>query len=133
MCIRDSVGRGEVAIDAAKARRLELLGLYDTAYRTAYRTADDAFQHPAGRGPRAPPNVGDRLWYDVATDELATAMTRLNTQTENDAATLANSVRDAGLAAKAAVRTWSATRLRRPLSDDERVARTCLLYTSRCV
>ena len=118
------VGRGEVAIDAAKARRLELLGLYDTAYRTAYRTADDAFQHPAGRGPRAPPNVGDRLWYDVATDELATAMTRLNTQTENDAATLANSVRDAGLAAKAAVRTWSDTRLRRTLSDDERVART---------
>lgn len=118
------VGRGTAAIDAAKARRLELLTDYDAAYREAYRRADDAFQHPAGRGPRAPPNEGNRLWFDVACDALTTAMTGLRTQTQTDAASLYTSVQDAGIAAKAAVRTWSDTRLRRELTADERVRRS---------
>lgn len=118
------VGRGTAAVDAAKARRLELLTTYSTTYREAYRRADDAFQHPASQPARAPPNEGTRLWYDVAVDALTTAMTGLRTQTETDAGTLATNLRNAGIAAKAAVRTWSDTRLRRQLTDDERTRRT---------
>ena len=117
------VGRGATSIDSAKTRRLDLIDQYRAAYSEAYRAADDAWQHPTGSPARAPPNLGSRLWYDVVTDELATTMTRLRTQTETDAATLFNDLRDAGLAAKAAVRTWSDTRLRRTLSSDETVAR----------
>lgn len=118
------VGRGTAAIDAAKTRRLELLAAYDTAYREAYRRADDAFQHPTGQPARAPPNEGARLWYDVAVDVLTTAMRDLRRQTDTDAETLATNLRTTGLAAKAAVRTWSDTRLRRQLTDDERTRRT---------
>ncbi|MCW3494226.1 hypothetical protein [Microbacterium sp. SSM24] len=118
------VGRGTAAIDAAKTRRLELLTSYTATYREAYRRADDAFQHPTGGPARAPPNEGTRLWYDVAVDALTTAMTGLRTQTETDAGTLATNLRNAGTAAKAAVRTWSDTRLRRHLSDDERARRS---------
>jgi hypothetical protein len=118
------VGRGTAAIDAAKTRRLELLTTYSSTYREAYRRADDAFQHPTGRPARAPPNEGTRLWFDVAVDALTTAMTGLRTQTTTDAETLATNLRNAGIAAKAAVRTWSDTRLRRQLTDDERARRT---------
>lgn len=118
------VGRGTTAIDAARTRRLDLIDQYRAAYAEAYRTADDSWQHPAGRPARAPPNQGGRLWYDVVTDELATTMTRLRAQTETDTTTLSTGLRDAGLAAKAAVRAWSDTRLRRTLTSEESAART---------
>ncbi len=121
--IDTDVSTGATAIDAAKQRRLDLLTRYSAAYGEAYRAADNAWQHPAGRPARAPPNEGGRLWYDLATDELTANMTRLRARTETEAGTLSSGLRDAGTAAKAAVRSWSDRRLRRTLTADEAAAR----------
>jgi len=119
------VGSGRAAIKAAGDRREELIDLYETAYGDAYLAADDAWQHPAGRQPRAPPNTADgKLWYDVVSDALAASMEDLRSQTEDDVADAEIGLDDAGKSAKKAVRDWADRRLRRTLTDDEKAART---------
>lgn len=118
------VGRGTTGVDTAKIRRLALIDRYEAAYDTAYVNADNDFQRIGTENPRAPPNENGALWLNVVRDELTTAMASRRTRTENDAAAIANRIREAGLSTKAAVRIWSDTRLRRHLSDAERIART---------
>ncbi|EID79115.1 putative membrane protein, partial [Rhodococcus opacus RKJ300 = JCM 13270] len=117
--IRDDIGKGVVAIEAARDRRVELLKIYQAAYLKAYRKADDAFQERKPIGQRRPANLGSKLWYDVAVDELAVAMKQRNEQVAFDAKGLVDELQKAGLAARTALREWADRRLRRDVSADE--------------
>ncbi len=117
--IRDDVGKGVVAIEAALDRRLDLLKVYEAAYLRAYRKADDAFQERKPVGQRRPPNLGAKLWYDVAADELALAMKQRREQAALDAKGLVDELQKAGLSARTALREWADKRLRRTVTADE--------------
>jgi hypothetical protein len=118
------VSAGMVAITAASERRTALIDQYEGAYQQAYDNADDAWQHPPGREPRAPPNTKDgKVWLYEVSDELAASMEDLRAGTAADAATLASGLTKTGRDAKRAVRDWSDKRLRRTLTGEQQAAR----------
>jgi hypothetical protein len=119
--IDDDVAKGVLAHEAGATRRLDLLKLYETAYSTAYRTADDAWQakQPADRR-HAPALPDGRVWIDAARDDLAASMKKLRAQVDTDRDALVKDLKDAGLRARAALREWVAKRLHTKLTDDQR-------------
>jgi hypothetical protein len=128
--VDDDVAKGVVAHEAAGARRLELLTLYEQAYRDAYRRADTNWQRfgtanpqpdapPPTDPPRRAPNTEDgKVWYDVVTDQLAVDMRTRREATTTNQKTLVDALRDAGTRARAALREWAAKRLRRKVDAD---------------
>ncbi|GGL14585.1 hypothetical protein [Nocardia jinanensis] len=116
--IHRDVGRGVVAIEAAAARRKELIEGYREEYRDAYRRADDDFQARLPTEPRRPANLGENLWFDVVDDRLTAAMRTLTDRTTDDAAGLVATLRNAGIKAGAAVRDWADRRLHRSFVAD---------------
>jgi hypothetical protein len=128
--VDDNVAKGVVAHEAAGARRLEVLGLYEQAYQDAYRRADSNWQRfgtanpvpdappPTGPPRRAPNTKDGKVWYDVVTDQLAADMRALREATTANQKKLVDDLRDAGTKARAALREWAAKRLRRKVDAD---------------
>ena len=111
--IDDDVATGVVAIEAAGRRRMALIDSFEDAYRNAYRAADNG--HAV--------NEGDKLWFDVANDELRAEMAVRRDATRKAQEDLTKALLDAGTSARAAVWAWSDKRTKAKLDAEAVQAR----------
>ena len=122
--IGQDVGRGVVAIEAARDRRRELLKVYRDAYQEAYRKAADAYQtRMLAVTPPKPIDKNEDVWLNVATDSLVATFKDFDQRTVSEATARIDTLQAAGLATRTAVREWSDKRLRHHLTQEQKQLR----------
>ncbi len=114
------VSKGVLAHERGAKRRTTLLDLYQAAYATAYRKADDAIQAARPAATRWAPTIDGKVWLDVANDELAATFKTLKSQVEVDKTALVDRLKETGTNARSALRQWAAQRTRAKISDEAR-------------
>jgi hypothetical protein len=121
--IDNDIGAGVAATMRAADRRLNLIKLYEEAYREAYRTADDASQAKMTEGEKHAVNENGRVWYNTAVDELHATMQQNSEATKAARDVRVENLRNAGIAARDALHAWADARTKAKLSADEQQER----------